>query len=348
MTETAKDVKSAPATVVVQGEHLFAASYLQPLAIKWKELNAKGKHTEAMLVLEEIVVGSTQMFQRLAQHEGYHFTVDLDILVSAAQEKVVKWLLRWQPKKGKLFTWFSKCAKNAFRSELVKVNQFRKRYHVTSDSLEKFYPAEDHPVDREDLAAEARARLANLTCRWGNPQEIGAIHFLIECILEDDHDKQAAIRGSAYAYGISMELSKFFYAQALVMLRDQMYRRVRVPFTEEDLMRLAFSYTDFVSLFDTPNTPMTWNMDGKYMVTVHGGKRIKIPTVAQIQAVKEAKQIFDEIDASDKDPDSVAEIAARHGKNARTAQEIFNEMSEILDPRRSGEYEVYEEFDHHH
>src|SRR5208337_1352821 len=127
MTETLKDPKSQPSAIAVQGEHLFAASYLEPLAIRWKELNAKGKHTEAMLVLEEIVVGSTQMFQRLAQHEGYHFTVDLDILVSAAQEKVVKWLIRWQRKKGKLFTWFSKCAKNAFRSELVKVNQFRKR-----------------------------------------------------------------------------------------------------------------------------------------------------------------------------------------------------------------------------
>jgi hypothetical protein len=344
----AKTSKPLAETTAVQGEHIFASSYLEPLAIKWKDLNAQGKHDEAMLVLEEIVVGSTQMFERMAQHEGYHYTVDLDILVSAAQEKVVKWLLRWQRKKGKLFTWFSKCAKNAFRSELVKVNQFRKRYHVTSDNLEKFYPGDDPNVDRHDLAAEARARLANLTCRWGNPQEIGAIHFLIECILDDEHDKVAAIKGAAYAYGISMELSKFFYAQALTMLRDQMYKRIRVPFTHEDLIRLAFSYTDFVTLFDLPNTPLTWNIHGKYMVAVKGGSRVKIPTVAQIDAVIEAKQIFDEIDASDKDPDSVAEIAARHGKNARTAQEIYTEMSEILDPRRSGEFEVYEgQFEHH-
>jgi hypothetical protein len=344
----AKPPKTESTPSSVHGEHLFAASYLEPLAIKWKELNAQGKHAEAMLVLEEIVVGSTQMFQRLAQHECYHFTVDLDILVSAAQEKVVKWLLRWQRKKGKLFTWFSKCAKNAFRSELVKVNQFRKRYHVTSDNLEKFYPSEDHHIDKEDMAAEARARLTNLTCRWGCPQEIGAIHFLIECILEEEHDKQAAIKGAAYAYGISMELAKFFYAQALVMLRDQMYKRIRIPFTEEDLVRLALSYTDFVSLFDQPHTPLTFNTHGKYLIAVHGGKRIKIPTVAQIASILEAKQIFDEIDASDKDPDSVAEIASRHGKNARTAQDIYNEMSDILDPRRSGEYEVYDGSHDHH
>jgi hypothetical protein len=99
MIKRAKNPGTGPAA---QGEHIFAASYLEPLAIRWKELNAEGKHTEAMAVLEEIVVGSTQMFERMAQHERYHYTVDLDILVSAAQEKVVKWLLRWQRKKGKL------------------------------------------------------------------------------------------------------------------------------------------------------------------------------------------------------------------------------------------------------
>ena len=46
------------------------------------------------------------------------------------------------------------CAKNAFRSELVKVNQYRKRYHVTSDNLEKFYGVEDHEVDKHDVAKE--------------------------------------------------------------------------------------------------------------------------------------------------------------------------------------------------
>jgi len=331
----------------VAGEHIFPASYLEPLALRWKELNSLGRHTEAMLVLEEIIVGSTQMFERLAQHEGYHYTVDLDILVSAAQEKVVKWLLRWQRKKGKLFAWFSKCAKNAFRSELVKVNQFRKRYHVTSDNLEKFFGAEDHAVDKHDMATEVRAKLANLTCRWGTPQEIGAIHFLIECILEEDHDKQAAVKGAAYAYGISIELAKFFYSWALVALRDQMYRRIRVPFTEEDLVRAAYSYTHFVSLFDMPNTPFTWPVHGKYLCANYGGMRFKIPTIAQLAALVEAKQIFDEVEIGDKDPDSVAEVGERHGKNARTAQDLYHEMVEVLNPRRSGEYEVYGDDDSH-
>lgn len=339
-----KGSKTQTAMPPVQGEHIFPETYLEPLAIRWKELNARGKHAEAMLVLEEIVVCSTQMFERLAQHERYHYTVDIKILVSAAQEKVVRWLLRWDRKKGRLFSWFSKCAKNAFRSELVKINNFRKRHHVTSDNLEKFFGTEDHAIDKQEIATEVRARLATLTCRWGNPQEIGAIRFLIECILEEDeHNKQAAIMGAAYAFGISVELSKFFYSTALIMLRDLMYDRIRVPYTLEDIIRALYSYTDFVTLFDLPNTPFAFPTHGKWLSAVMGGKRIKIPTIAQIAAAVEAKQIFDEVDASDKDPDSIAEIAAKHNKTARSAQEIYNDMVDALNPRRSGEYYVYEQ-----
>src|SRR5574343_20093 len=145
-----KDVEIAE----VKGEHIFPATHLTKLALHWKELNSKGRHKEAMEVLEEIIIGSTHMFERLAQHENFHYTVDLPILVSAAQEKVVKWLLAWQPKKGKLFTWLSKCSKNQFRSEIVKVTQYRKRFHVTGDNLEKFYGLDDHEVDKNYEAEE--------------------------------------------------------------------------------------------------------------------------------------------------------------------------------------------------
>jgi hypothetical protein len=74
-------------------EHIFPASQLTPLAMKWKELTDTHRQREAMEILEEIVVKSSAMFQRLAMFEDFHYTVDLDILVSAAQERVVKWLL---------------------------------------------------------------------------------------------------------------------------------------------------------------------------------------------------------------------------------------------------------------
>lgn len=322
-------------------EHIFPASKITPMAVKWKELNARGRHTEAMVLLEDIIKMSTPMFERLAQHEEYHYTVDLEILVSAAQEKVIKWLLKWNPKKGRIFSWFSKCSKNAYRSELVKVNQYRKRFHVTGDNLEKFHGVEDHESDKRDLVVEFRNRLKGLHCRWGSLQERGAIRYLVECIIDqDNHDKQSAIRSASYAYGISKDMAKFFYSWSLVALRDINYDRIYVPFTQEDLIRHSYTYTAFANLFDgIPFDRIKW------IIATHGGCRIQIPTLAQIAKLKQNYQIFTEIDKSDKDPDSVAEVAKRHKRSPRSAQEAFNAMAEVLDPKRSGEFFVYEDSD---
>ena len=291
-----------------------------------------------MLVLEQIVEGSTAMFERLAQFEDFHYTVDLPILVSAAQEKVIKWLAKWQPKKGRLFSWFSKCAKNAFRSELVKVNQYRKRYHVTSDHLEKFYGVEDHEVDKHDIAEELRCKLDELTCRWGDPQEIGAIRFLTLCIIDDEHDKQAAIRSASYAFGISFELSKFFYNWSIVNLRHAFYEKVYIPFTGHDLTMASESYTflpEFVNIFGIEKT-----LEGCAKL---GGQRVKFPTLQYLAKLRENHLLARDIERSDLDPDAVAEIARKHKKTPRTAQEVFNEMVEQIDPRRYGEHSIFHE-----
>ena len=330
--------KAAKEPVEGQNEHIFPASQLTPLAIQWKQLNAAGRHKEAMLVLEQIVVGSTAMFERLAQFEDFHYTVDLPILVSAAQEKVIKWLDKWQPKKGRLFSWFSKCAKNAFRSELVKVNQYRKRYHVTSDNLEKFYGAEDHEIDKLDLAAEMRGRLSDLTCRWGDPQQIGAIKFLTRCILDEDLDKQAAVRSASYAYGISFDLSKFFYNWSVVNLRHAFHDKVYIPFTEHDLMMAGESYNlwpEFVNIVGIEK--------GRQVAALLGGQRIKIPSLQSIAKRRESYLLARELEHSDLDPDAVADIARKHKKTPRAAQEIFNDMVEQVDPKRYGEHNIFDE-----
>jgi hypothetical protein len=331
-------VPKKPKKVNLEGEHIFPASQLTPLAVKWKELVAVGRQKEAMVVLEEIVIGSTAMFERLAMFEDFHYTVDLKILVSAAQERVVKWLLRWEPKKGRLFSWFSKCAKNAFRSELVKVNQFRKRYYVTSDNLEQFYGEDDHSINKHDLARDVKARIHELSCRWGDPQEIGAIRYLIECIIDDEHKKQGAIWAAAYAYGISLDQAKFFYSWALVALRHQMYDKIHIPFTEQDLFRARESYTHLPGLLEI----ITWDQMQR-LIAVFGGMRLKIPTLAYMAKSKEDYRLFCELDKSDLDPDSVAAIARVNKKTVRTAQEVYNEMVGILDPKRYGEHSIYDQ-----
>ena len=278
------------------------------------------------------------MFERLAQHEEYHNTVDLSALVSVAQEKVIKWLIKWEPRKGRLFSWFSKCSKHAFLSELVKVNVYKKRYFSTGENLEKYHGAEDHDSDKKKLAEEFNHSLKDLYCRWGSSQEQGALRYLCECLVHDldNHDKHAAIRGAAYAWGISMDLSKFFYSWVLVALRDIHYNKVRVPFTEEDIIRHWLSYTNFVDLYDY----MTHENIKKFIAT-HGGQPLKIPSLAKLSKIKEDYLIFCEVERSDKDPDAIAEIAKKRKRTPRSAQDAFAAMVEITNANRSGEHPLY-------
>jgi hypothetical protein len=150
-------------------ETIFPTTTIHALAVRWKDLNERNRHVEAMALLDEIICLSTPMFERLATFEEYHVTVPLEDLVDAAQEKVIKWLLRWNPKKGSIFSWFSKCAKHAFISQLVKANQYRKKFVVTSENIEKYAGQEDHASDKRDLAEEFRDDLKKLYCRWFAP-----------------------------------------------------------------------------------------------------------------------------------------------------------------------------------
>ena len=485
-----KPAKEKADIVVVAGEHIFPATALVPLCLRWKSLTSSGQHAEAMILLEEIIIKSTPMFERLAQHEAYDHTVGLPVLVAAAQEKVVRWILKWDPKRS-IFSYFSKslsgdnrvlladgslkrideivnnrlpvsvvtwdeerkefttkpvtdwivgpaerkswrtvvvesdtdtgtissvtathdhefytqrgwvkvddlaggdmlhactngklsscsrwvvsteidgtrsdttqkyditvadtknfvaegvvvhnCAKNAFLSELVKVNTFRNRFYVTSDNLEQFYGQDDHTVDKHDLADEFDKSLQNLYCRWGDPQEKGAIKYLTECLVHDldNHDKLAAVRGASYAWGISIDMSKFFYSWVLCGLRELYYKKIRVPFTEEDIVRHAYSYTNFVDLYEILDHDKI-----KWLIATRGGQRIRIPTIAQLMALKRAYQVAKAVGDSDKDPDSVAEVAKEHKTTPRTAQESYCNMIEVLKPNRTGEHQVFGE-----
>lgn len=323
-----------------ENESIFPNTFLTPKAVEYKRLVAKGKHAEAIEVLNVLIIHSTPMFERLAQHENFHTVVPLDRLVSAAQNKMVKWILAWDPhhvKSKSLFSFLSKCAKNVFLSEVKKETDYRARYHVTSDNLESIYGTTDHEMDKKDAYEDVKKAFENMFVRWGSPQEQAAIRYLLCCIVdEENHNKQAAIRAACYAFGIPADVAKVFYNWCLIDLRTQLYDKVSVPFTEQDLFRHLNSYDNLIDMLDI----ISWEQMKKLIVTM-GGMRLRIPTIAQVAKQKSDYNIFREIEASDMDPGSIAEVARRHRKSPKTAQQIFRDLAVTTRADRAGEYELY-------
>jgi hypothetical protein len=308
------------------------------LALRWKQCTEAGRHPDAQDLLEEIILGCTSMFERLAQHEGFTRTVELPTLVQSAREKVVRWLIAWD-KKRSLFSWLSVCAKNCFLSEVNKTNSYRRRYHVTSDTLEKFYGTEDHAAHRHEAAAEVRAQLREIAVRWGAPYEAAAVRLAVECLVDDhEQDRDAAVRTVCYAYGLSPELGRFFYGWGLFALRNAMYDRIYIPFTREDLLRHKFSYTHLPDLLDM----VSWEQFQRIVATL-GGQRLRIPTMAQLARLHESYLLTRRIEQRGGDPAVVDEVAKDFGRAPKTAQEVYEETMQDLNPDRSGEYPLYDE-----
>lgn len=236
----------------------------------------------------------------------------------------------------------SKCSKNAFRSEVVKQVQFRRKNHVTGDNLEKFYGHEEHEVDKHDAEAALREKIRQITCRWGAPQEINALRFMIECVLDDNHNKHACIRAAAYAYGLPIETAKFFYNWVLIALRDALYDQAYLPLTDQELFVQEYSYTTLPDLLNI----ITWDQM-RHIIAMYGGRRLKIPTIAQLAKTRENYKTFLEIGRSSHDGEEIAEIAKKRKMTARTATETYEAMVEMLSPKRAGEHYIYGEHDDH-
>jgi len=352
----ALDVETAD-EAAPEGQHIFHANRIEPMAKKWQELNTTDQ-AEAMKLLEQIIILSTPMFERLAMHEEFHITVPLPQLISAAQEKVVMWLLRWDPNKGRLFSWFSKCAKNAFRAEITRVLAFRERIHTTDDSLEKLFGSEDHEVNKHDSAEEVRRRIRTIQSRWGHPQEIGTIHFLLECIIDDNHVKEASIQAASFAWGLSIDTVRFFYSWCLVSLRNVMLDKISIPMSDLDLFQVRYAYTflpDFLNLVpwnkvrhscpQCGHTFMCSSGSMKDVCAVFGGQRVKFPPLEELAKTREDYIISREISQSDLDPDSVNAIVRKHKRPIRTAEQIYRDMTQLHDPKLTGEYPVYDDTD---
>jgi len=231
------------------------------------------------------------------------------------------------------------CSKNAFRSEVVKQNQFRARYHTTGENLERFFGSEDPAIDKHSLSAGVNQRIEGITCRWANAQEKDVIRFHIAAILSGmTKNKAGLIRTGAYAYGVSPEYSKFFYSWALYQLRTVFLDMTRVPITEQDLFRMTYQYDHLTDLLDIITWPQL-----KQIIATLGGTRLRIPTITQLIKARQQLTCYERIDASDMDPDSVVAAANDSHVSRRTAQEVFEEMSERMARETDSDEELYDE-----
>lgn len=320
---------------------IFPAAIIEPLAVRWKDLIRQQRFDEATLLLEDIVVKATPMFLRMAQYHGFHHTVELQSLVASAHQRLPTWLLGWTPAKGRLFSWFTKCARNVFLSEVLRTAEYRRRTYSTNEDLGQFLGCEDTEVVRHEAVEAVHAMLRDMTCRWRDKQVICCIRFHIAAVVENPRcnkrEVRTLIRSGSFASGLSLELSKFFYNWAIYALRDAMYDRVRTPYTEQDLLRLSTRYTYIPDMLNV----ITWQQMLK-LITIFSGQRFRLPTISQLSQLRRNVEIYRDV-CHDHSPDSMVKSAKRHQVSLQSAEEIYVSMARAMADYGDGdEHPIYD------
>ena len=291
---------------------------------------------EADRLLDHIIPQCEALYSRLAQYEKFDSTVDLGSLINEAMVKTSHWITYWQLEKGPLFSYLSVCAKRLFVGLAKRESDYKGRYYATGDNLEKFVGSEDHEVQRHDAAAELRKRLLTLTGRWASAQCIGVIKMYIDVLVSGDKIKKKELqRAGSYAYGISPELAKFYFSWTLVAMRDLMYDKLRMSYTDQDMFRLQHTHTFLPDML----TVITWDQMVKLM-GLFGGQRIKIPTLESIIEARRELAVYHSLEHV-QTPEEFSQVAKKHGYTDRSAQEVFDRLSPVLNNDNDGEYHIF-------
>ena len=320
-----------------KGQHIFNADKIQPEAIRWKSLVAQGRLEEADKLMEEIIPQCKNLFSRFAQYEKFDTNVELNSLINEAMLRVPHWIHYWKPDTSPLFTYISVCSKRLFGGMAKKESDYRGRYFASGDNLEKFCGSEDHEVEKHDAAKELKDRLSDITSRWRCKQSNDAIRMYIDVLVSGDKiNKKALQRAASYAYGISPQLAKFYYTWTLVAMRDIMYDKLRIKYTDQDLFRLSHSYTFLPDIL----TVITWQQMIKIM-GLFGGQRIKIPTLDSITSTKKEVELYRELDKV-QTPEEFGKIAKKHGFTDKSAQKVYDKMTNVLNQAHDSEHSLYD------
>ena len=320
------------------GQHIFNNDRVEIEARRWKALVAEGRTEEADKLIEEIIPQCKNLFSRFAQFEKFDDKVELGSLINEAMIKVPHWINYWDPVKGTLFTYMSVCSKRLWVGLSKKESEYKGRYYATGDNLEKFAGMEDHEVAKHDSAKELRDRLNDITVRWASKQSKGAIKMYIDVLISGDYiNKKYLQRTASYAYCISPELAKFYYSWTLVAMRDIMYDKLRVNYTDQDLFRLGHSYSFLPDLL----TVISWQQMVKVMA-LFGGHRVKIPTLESLQKTRKEFSLHRDLDNA-QTPEEFTRNARKHGFTERSAHEVYERMSATLNHEHDTEHGLFED-----
>ncbi len=301
---------------------VFENDHVEALCISYKRDRDFGTYYEICRytknLMDSIILGS-----KFNRHVSFHD------LCSHLFLQVERWIDRWIPGQGTIYSYFSICIKHGCCSFVSREATLRQRQVLTGDipletvgaSYVMDFSGEGDLVDR--IRREVHVR-------WHDPDIQDAVRYVVEEILMNGGIRQRKIllRTMEYAFDLGIhteaslgrqepvEVAKFLVDWTSMAVRQIWLDHRTAPITSFDIIRLQsrFSFLpDLVNCIGLENTSK--------VMSVFSGVSLRLPTIA---AWDKTKQLANAYEAYLKDP---VPATIRHwAKRLRIPEDKFQEI----------------------
>lgn len=303
---------------------IFENEFVETLVIQWKR-------NRDFNTYKRICGESIHLIDSIIRGSKFSLQVPFLDLRNWLFLQFERWIEKWVPGDGKLYTYMSVSIKNGCLSYVTKEKIARQRCVYTSVPLESLSDSVSYESNFGfDLNDRMKDQLANIVVRWHEPAVREAIKYMMYAILRNRgySRRKHILKTTCEAYGMDLDTAKFMLDWTHGAVRGAFLDHYNHPLSFKDLLIASTRFSFLKDIMDVVGFENT-----KKLCCIFAGNSIRFPPASQIIKLAKAAAIGKEAHSSGTEE---AEVAKKYNIDGDqlysildsivgTGTEVFNE-----------------------
>jgi hypothetical protein len=305
---------------------IFENEFVEALIIQWKR-------NKDFNTYKRICGESIHLIDSIIRGSKFSLQVPFLDLRNWLFLQFERWIDKWVPGDGKIYTYMSFCIKNGCMSYVSKEKLLRQRYVYTDVPLESISESVSYESDFGfDLNDRMREQLSGILVRWHEPHVREAIKYMMYAILRNRgySRRKQILRTACEAYSIDIDTAKFMLDWTHGAVRNAFLEHYNNPLSFKDLLAAS---TRFSFIWDM--LKVLGYEETKKLCCLFAGNSIKFPPASQLIKLAKVAAISTEAYAKGVEEVEIARKFSMDGdKLYSTLDDILGSGTGIFEERR--------------
>lgn len=254
---------------------IFENELVEALAVQFKR-------NRDLPTYEKICAQSVNLMDSIIRRERFDQFVPFDDIRNFLFVQFERWIIRWVPGDGPLYSYIGVCIKHGCISYVTREKTFRTRYIHTDVPLEAFSDRQEWTEQQHGILPKEViwGKLESITCRWREAIYREVIRYSIRTIIEGraQSRRSAIVATIVDGYGLSNDMARFLFDWSIGAVRIALLEHYDSPVTEQDLILIRHRFSDVADLADIIGQDAALKL-----MKVWAGRTVRFPSPKNLQ-----------------------------------------------------------------